>query len=844
MLRLAVLLLCFLLVQELGFQLAFSTFPVASYWPATGVATALLWWSPRRRGRYAALLFLAGAGTYLADGLASGEAIGYSLAHVATAWIAAGLLSGLLGPDPALAAGSRWVLTGLFPSVVVGALAGGVLATTAMVAIGDPLASAQFAWTWFAADTYGALSTVPALEAARHLLRRHLLQRQQPRRPALRDPEVASRVPALVLFAVNLLVLLAALRGAGGFAGIDDSAERMLTVQLIGAGALLTSLIASDLGASRYAALDAARSRLTALEDSIEGIALIGTDGLIQQANTAFADLVGRDREELTGRPWVELLDPGDPAAVHLGELDLRRSRPAAERITRDVVRLAGHTSPRVEVVLVPEHGPDGVPTAVHCFLHDVTEREKATDWVDRVFRLSPELLCVLDEHNRFVRLNPAWTHTFGYPVQVLIGRPLTDLVHPDDLPATVEQLTQVRQISEPVAFQTRYLAADGTFRWVHWNSAADADGSLVYVVAHDVTATKMTEQALSHARDQAIEASQMKSRFLATMSHEIRTPMHGVIGLSELLDGTELDDEQRGYVQGIRKAGGALLSVINDILDFSKIEAGRMTLEETDFAPAELIDQVTTMLEQTARAKGLELVTDIDPGLPVRLLGDPARIRQVLVNLVSNAVKFTDSGSVTVRVDVMERAEAGLPGLVRAVDNGEPSPVPIRLEVSDSGIGMDAAAVSQLFQPFTQADVSTTRVYGGTGLGLAISRELVEAMGGWISVQSSPGEGTTFRIALPLNLPPAGSPTGADDVRAAEERDRSVLGARVLVVEDNDINQTVASGLLRRLGLPGRPGRGRSAGPGHGRRQRLPGGPHGLPDAEDGRLHSLPSAA
>ncbi|MGY2873923.1 two-component system, sensor histidine kinase and response regulator [Marmoricola sp. URHA0025 HA25] len=274
----------------------------------------------------------------------------------------------------------------------------------------------------------------------------------------------------------------------------------------------------------------------------------------------------------------------------------------------------------------------------------------------------------------------------------------------------------------------------------------------------------------LAGARDDALAASRAKSTFLATMSHEIRTPMNGVIGLNELLLTTSLDERQRQYAEGVQTAGQGLLGVINEILDFSKIESGHLELEEIDFDLVELVESVAEIVGEPAMAKGLELLAYCSPELPSGLRGDPHRIRQVLLNLAGNAVKFTAQGEVIVRVGLDDRVDD------RYV---------VRFEVTDTGIGLAPQDRDRLFEPFSQADSSTTREYGGTGLGLSISRQLVDAMGGQLAVQSSPGAGSTFWFAVPLEL--------SHEVPVpTSSASSSLIGLRVLVVDDNATNRTI----------------------------------------------------
>jgi PAS domain S-box-containing protein len=380
---------------------------------------------------------------------------------------------------------------------------------------------------------------------------------------------------------------------------------------------------------------------------------------------------------------------------------------------------------------------------------------------------------------------NPGAERLYGWTAEEFVGRDVALLVPPNRREEEDLVLERVRR-GEQVRTESERLRKDGSVVPVALTVSPIFDGDVVTGMAsiqQDVTDRKAKDAALKSAREEALESSRLKSEFLATMSHEIRTPMNGVIGLTSLLLETPLDETQRQYAEGVQGAGEALLAVINDILDFSKLEAGKVDLEFADFDPRRLVDEVASLLAPTAQSKHLELIAYCQPDVPQRLVGDVGRLRQILLNLASNAVKFTAVGEVAIAV--------------RSVDAGDGRPT-LRFDVTDTGIGISQEAHARLFESFSQADASTTRRYGGTGLGLAISRRLTEAMGGTIGVDSDVGAGSTFWFQVPVGV---GEPLQGADASLTLTPDL-LDDLRVIVVDDNETNRLVLGAQLTGWGM------------------------------------------
>jgi two-component system sensor histidine kinase/response regulator len=407
---------------------------------------------------------------------------------------------------------------------------------------------------------------------------------------------------------------------------------------------------------------------------------------------------------------------------------------------------------------------------------------------LQRIIDASPTLIFIKDREGTFLLANQTMATVYG-----LTAERMTDMTHmeigqilgaPDgEVQRFLEADQRVIDSGETVFISEQPLTINGRTTWLQTSKMpieVPGHGRCVLGVCVDITARKEIEDELHRAKVAAEHAARAKSDFLAMMSHEIRTPMNGVLGMTGLLLDTTLTAEQREYAETVRSSGSALLGILNEILDLSMIEAGRMELVHIDFSVAAAVEEATELLAERAHSKRLELLSRVDPKIPATLRGDPGRFRQVLINLLGNAIKFTERGEVVTTVEVAHEGADS---------------VELRVAVRDSGVGITPEARSRLFQPFSQADSSTTRKFGGTGLGLAICRRLVELMGGEIGVDSEPGQGSTFRFTVRLERVPEGAADPAAETAA-------LRGARALIVDDNATNRVFLREQLRVWGM------------------------------------------
>jgi two-component system, sensor histidine kinase and response regulator len=517
--------------------------------------------------------------------------------------------------------------------------------------------------------------------------------------------------------------------------------------------------------------------------------------GRVTYANRAACEHLGYRSEEMVGM-WVQQFDPlFSPATIAPIVAELERTGQPANFETR-FVRKSG-TPRSIDATAFLALDEDRALFIIS--YKDTTEQKRSAQERKRQQALLSALLhsaadpvVFRSREGEYLRVNAAAAELAGLTPDEVTGKRPSEVLPPAIAAYLDKRDAEVIESNRSQTFEDPFRYPDG--RHVLFETVVsplyDGEGKSLGIVsmARNITERKKNEAAIRHAKEMAEEATRMKSDFLANMSHEIRTPMNAIIGMSHLLLKTDPTPRQRDYIDKVRASGQHLLGIINDILDFSKVEAGKLVIERAGFELRSVLDHVAQMVGDKVQAKGLDLVFDVGSDVPARVVGDPLRLGQILINYANNAIKYTEQGEVAVSVRVQERAGQD---------------VLLHFAVTDTGIGLTDEQMGRLFQSFSQADSSTTRRYGGTGLGLAICKRLAELMGGQVGVESRFGQGSTFWATVRMGTGEAPAaralPRSGDDTQT---RLSVRVGAHLLLVEDNDINQRVAGEILQDAGF------------------------------------------
>lgn len=820
-----------LLLATLGLMLSDGRTGYAPLWLANGVVTAAL--LRFRSLRALPTLIASGAaliGANLIYGTAILPAFGFGLVNAGEIALAYWLVR-RFAPPSVMPGGASPDLARFF------ALAGGIAPLAAALA-GGAVASALYgsvfsavALHWFTADALGMIvggtfvivaCTPDCLSLLRERRRLELSVMAIGVAAVTAMVFAQSRYPAIFVILPLLTVAAFRLRFVGAAASIGvvaivasyatmngmgpiaarlaEPGERILFLQLFVAVAAMSTLPTAATLVERERLTRVLREQRRAYrllaEHSNDMIVRLGLDGIHRYVSPASRAILGRSPGELMGKTSLPDIHPEDRAVVEAAFTAVMDTDDQPTFTYRMRHRNGDYVWLEATCRLVRDAA--GAPSEYVVTARNVTRRREAEVRLSGSMAQLQESLRLLAMAERMGgvghwRLDVATRALFwSDEVYRIHGRAIGDLpdidaaikaYHPDDRAMVSRHVERAITQGLPWSFRARLIRVDGSIRQVESSGEAERadDGRIVGVVGvfRDVTDEAAAEAALIAARDEAHALARAKSTFLATMSHEIRTPMTGVLGMIELLRTDPASDARAHYLENLAQSAGLLMALLDDVLDFSKIESDAMPLERTDFDLGALARSALDLFHHAASSKGLQISLAVPVGRDLIVAGDPVRLQQIIANLVSNAIKFTPAGRIDVAFDLVRDGD------VRIVQG----------RVRDTGIGIDPAVIPGLFEPFRQADASTTRRFGGTGLGLAISQRLAEAMGGGITVESMPGHGATFSFVVRLHAPQARAAT-APLIRRAPGRALSIL-----LAEDNAINRALVDALVRRDG-------------------------------------------
>jgi len=516
----------------------------------------------------------------------------------------------------------------------------------------------------------------------------------------------------------------------------------------------------------------------TAFELSANGMVIIRLDGTIVQVNRAFASMLGLIPPEMNGKSIYSFLHPEstDISVKLLHKLEtgeLNSYSTIKKYLNKD-----GETV-IISVSAVLAKDPSGKPLYMVAQMVDITESEKTKIERDRIFEHSHDIICIVSFSGIMTYVNKAFEDLLGIPAETVTGTNFMGMFEDRGVKAVFKRLTRGENITN---YETRHITASGRPIWLSWFASSDTDNRLVYAIARNITEKKLYEDSLKDAKEAAEKADRAKSEFIANISHEIRTPMNAIIGFSELLSARINDAKSLSYITSIKNSSNALLKLINDILDISKLLAGATTVDPAPASIRNLVSEIVTIFSLKAKAKDVRFESEIEDSVPDYLVFDSSRLRQILLNLAGNAIKFTDKGYVKIKATASDITDAS---------------VTLNIDVEDTGIGIPEPEFGSIFEPFRQRSGHDQRKYGGTGLGLSISKKLTEVMGGTISLKSVIGMGTTFTVTLPGIK--VGQQSSLVEKHICSVRFKPV---RVLIADTDEMQRNILREMLESCGL------------------------------------------